>query len=383
MRCDSLYPRNVRAQIVHVLALLKTLFVALALTWFVLALGSRGQAAELSAEIATQLDERIDAFRDKHRVPGISAAVVVGGQLVLERGYGLADVENNVPATPDTVYRLASISKMLTAVAALQLVEQGKLDLQAPVQKYVPDFPEKQAPITCELLLKHQSGIRHYKDGEVRSAVAYARVGDALKIFCDDPLLFAPGEQFSYTTYGYNLLGTAIEAAAGQDYVSYVQEHVCRPAGMKAIEPDSPDKIIAHRAAGYRHKGPGKDAELVNDFFVDVSNKIPGGGWCANSGDLARFAIALMDAKLVSRESLERMWTAQKTASGKQTDSGLGCFVEQVDGQRRISHSGGQPKVSTFLVFSPESHSAVVLMSNLNGARLKALAGELLTLVSQ
>lgn len=388
MRRDSHYPRNVHAlsaprQGFYFPALLKALVLAIVIAGPALAFRSDTCAAELSAEIVVQLDERIDAFRDKHRVPGISAAVVVGGQLVLERGYGLADVENNVPATPDTIYRLASISKMLTAVSAMQLVEQGKLDLQAPVQKYVPDFPEKQAPITCELLLKHQSGIRHYKDGEVRSAVAYARVGDALKVFRDDPLLFSPGEKFSYTTYGYNLLGTAIEAAAGQDYVSYVQEHVCRPAGMRAIEPDSPYKIIAHRAAGYRHNGLGKDAELVNDYFVDVSNKIPGGGWCASCGDLARFAIALMDAKLVSRDSLERMWTAQKTASGKQTDSGLGCFVEQQDGQRRISHSGGQPKVSTFLVFSPESRSAVALMCNLKDARLKTLAGELLTLVSQ
>lgn len=347
------------------------------------AAGTRVAAAELAAELAAQFDQRVDAFREKHRVPGISAAVVLGGQLVLERGYGLADVENSVPAAPETVYRLASISKMLTAVAALQLVEQGKLDLQAPVQTYVPGFPEKQAPITCELLLKHQSGIRHYKNGEVRSAVAYAHVGDALKIFQDDPLLFAPGEKYSYTTYGFNLLGTAVEAAAGQDYVEYVQEHVCRPAGMKSIEPDNPYKIIAHRAAGYRLQGIGDDARLVNDIFVDVSNKIPGGGWCSNTGDLARFAIALMDGKLLSRESLERMWTLQKTSNGQETTSGLGCFVEQVNGQRRISHSGGQPKVATFLVFSPDTRSAVALMCNLNGARLKALAGELLTLVSQ
>lgn len=388
MRRDRLDTPHLSTLSIHswrspVRALLKTLLVVTAIVCLGAGTNGSARAAELSAEIAIQFDERVDAFRDKHRVPGISAAVVVGGQLVLERGYGLADIENSVAATPETVYRLASISKMLTAVAALQLVEQGKLDLQAPVQKYVPDFPEKQAPITCELLLKHQSGIRHYKNGEARSAKAYAHVGDALGIFRDDPLLFAPGEKFFYTTYGYNLLGTAVEAAAGQDYVEYVLEHVCRPAGMKSIEPDSPYKIIAHRAAGYRLEGQGDSATHVNDIFVDVSNKIPGGGWCSNTGDLARFAIALMDGKLVSRESLERMWTVQKTTDGKETPSGLGCFVEQVEGQRRISHSGGQPKVSTFLVFSPETRSAVVLMSNLSGTRLKALAGELLTLVSQ
>jgi CubicO group peptidase (beta-lactamase class C family) len=289
----------------------------------------------------------------------------------------MADVENQVPATADTVYRLASISKMLTAVAAMQLVEQKKLDLEAPIQKYVPGFPEKQAPITAALLLKHQSGIRHYKGDEVRSIVFYSRVGEALKIFQDDPLLFAPGEKFSYTTYGFNLLGTAIEGASGADYVSYVQEHVCRPAGMLTIQPDNPSKIIPHRAAGYRMKTPAKDAELLNDFAVDVTNKIPGGGWCSTPGDLARFAIALMDAKLVSRETLEQMWTVQKTADGKNTPCGLGCFVAKMDGERIVSHSGGQPKVSTFLLLMPGKRQAIALMCNLRDAPLEPLAREL------
>ncbi len=163
---------------------------------------------------------------------------MVDGQLVYERGYGMADVENQVPATPDTIYRLASISKMFTAVAALQLVEQGKLDLAAPIQQYVPSFPKKdQGTVTAELLLKHQSGIRHYKGDEVRSAVFYNRVGDSLVIFQEDPLLFPPGEKFSYTTYGYNLLGTAIEGASGEDYVGYVTQHILEPCGIDTMRP--------------------------------------------------------------------------------------------------------------------------------------------------
>ena len=148
-------------------------------------------------------------------------------------------------------------------------------NLSAAIQKYVPSFPEKKAPITAELLLKHQSGIRHYKDDEVRSAVFYNRVGDSLAIFQDDPLLFTPGERFTYTTYGYNVLGAAIEGASGQDYVRYVQEHVCQKAGMTTIQPDNPYKIIPHRAAGYRIKGSLEKGELLNDFMVDVTNKIP------------------------------------------------------------------------------------------------------------
>jgi serine beta-lactamase-like protein LACTB len=343
--------------------------------------GSR--AAELASETTTAVDAAINRFMAEKRVPGLSAAIVTDGQLSYERGYGLADVENQVPASPATVYRLASISKMLTAVAAMQLVEQGKLDLAAAIQKYVPSFPEKTAPITAELLLKHQSGIRHYRGDEVRSAVFYNRVTDSLPIFQNDPLLFTPGDKFSYTTYGYNLLGAVIEGASGQDYVPYVQKHICQPAGMTTIQPDNPYKIIPKRAAGYRIKGSPAKGELVNDFMVDVSNKIPGGGWCSTAGDLGRFAIALADGKLVSRETLERMWTPQKTADGKATSYGFGCNVNVVDGQRLIAHSGGQPKVSTFLVLSPERRAAVALMCNLHNTPVQALAGEIIELVAK
>jgi CubicO group peptidase (beta-lactamase class C family) len=340
-------------------------------------------AAELPDELRSQVDAKIEALMNERGVPGLSAAIVADGQIVYERGYGLADVENNVPATPETIYRLASISKMFTATAAMQLVEAGKLDLAAPIQKYVPSFPEKDQPITAELLLKHQSGIRHYKGDEVRSVKFYNRVGDALVIFQDDPLLFAPGEKFSYTTYGYNLLGTAIEGASGEDYVAYVQKHILEPCGCETMRTDNPYQIIPHRAAGYRKIGAGKAAELRNDFMVDVTNKIPGGGWCGTPRDLCRFAIAVMDGRMVSSDTLERMWTPQKTTGGKQTDCGLGCFIAEAEGQRRISHSGGQPKVSTFLVFCPQEKAAVALMCNLRDTNLSKLANEVLNVVAQ
>jgi CubicO group peptidase (beta-lactamase class C family) len=263
-------------------------------------------------------------------------------------------------------------------VAIMQLVDEGQLDPHAAIQKYVPDFPEKQAPITCALLMKHQSGIRHYKGrDEVRSARAYPHVRDSFGVFAGDPLLFTPGEKFSYTTYGYNLLGAAVEGASGQDFVEYVQQHVFQPAGMTTIRPDSPYKIIPHRAAGYRRSGP----MLVNDYMVDVSNKIPGGGWCAAPGDLARFAISLCQGKLVDADTLEVMWTPRETTKGETTQAGYGCFIRTLDGDRRISHSGGQPKVSTFLTFSPERKTAVALMCNLSGARVGPLADELMKIL--
>lgn len=340
-------------------------------------------SAELPAAQKDAVDSAISRLMADRQVPGLSAAIVVDGELVYEQGYGLADVENEVPATTETVYRLASISKMITATAAMQLVEQGKMDLDAPIQKYVPSFPEKQAPITAELLLAHQSGIRHYQGDEVRSITFYSRVADALTIFQDDPLLFDPGQKYSYTTYGFNLLGAAIEGASGQDYVSYVQEHIGKPAGMTTLQPDNPYKIIPHRAAGYRPHGFGNSRSLRNDYMVDVTNKIPGGGWCGTPGDLARFTIALCAGKLVKPETLERMWTPRKTASGEETRAGYGCFVGEIGSQRVILHSGGQPKVSTFLIFAPESKTAVAMMCNLRGTNLSECAGELIKLLAE
>jgi CubicO group peptidase (beta-lactamase class C family) len=356
----------------------------LLLTTFLVALAGSARAAELPTGTQSEVDKLAEQFLAKTKAPGLSVAIAVDWQPSFEKGYGLADVENDVPATKDTIYRLASISKMLTAVAAMQLVEAGELDLAEPIQKYVPGFPEKQAPITCELLLKHQSGIRHYKGNEVQSNKAYANVRDSFSVFQDDPLLFAPGEKYSYTTYGYNVLGAAVEGASGEDYVRYVKEHIADPAGMEHLRPDSASKLIPHRAAGYRKSGP----LIINDFAVDVSNKIPGGGWCSTAGDLVRFAAALNEGKLLKPETLEQMWTPQKTSQGKQTDSGFGCFIKEVEfikgagGDRRISHSGGQPKVSTFLVFSPAKKVAVAVMCNLRGAPVGNLANEILTAVA-
>ena len=351
------------------LRLLAWLFVGL----FLLTRTSSLFAAELPAEKVKAIDEAVNAFMQKQHVPGLSLAIVTNHEISYEHGYGLADIENNVPATPETVYRLASISKLLTAVAAMQLVEQSKLDLNAPIQTYVPDFPEKQAAITCQHLLTHQSGIRHYKGDENRSAVTYAHVKDSFGVFKDDPLLFNPGEQVSYTTYGFNLLGAAIEGASGENYVKFVTDNICQPAGMTTMRPDSVAKIIPHRAAGYRSSGP----VLVNDYAVDVSNKIPGGGWCSTAGDLARFAIVWEQGRLVKPETLEKMWTPQKTSNGKTTDRGLGCALLMIGDDLRVSHSGGQPKVSTYLTLSPNSKSAVAIMCNLSGENLKPLADKL------
>ena len=309
----------------------------------------------------------------KQKIPGMTVAVVSERQVRWAAGFGMQDIENNVAARPATVYRLGSISKPITAVAVMQLFERGRLDLDAPVQKYCPAFPEKQWPVTTRQVLGHLAGIRHYKsDEEFNSTRFYASVTEGLSMFKDDPLLFEPGTKYSYTTHGYSVLGCVVEGASGQKFADFVVENIFKPAAMERIRVDSVADIIPNRAQGYRITDKGV---LTNSPLADNSYKVPGGGFVSTAEDLARFAVALQTGKLLKRETLELMYEPQQTKDGKATSYGLGWGVaKRPTGERAIGHSGGQQRISTFLHMQPEQGLAVVIMSNLEGARLGDLA---------
>ncbi len=334
---------------------------------------SKLESTGLSQSTIAGIEQRIQDVMDEHGIPGLSVAVGVDGRVAWTRGFGLADVENRVPATEHTVYRLASISKPITAVAAMQLAEAGALDLDKPVQDYVTGFPVKRWPLTSRQLLGHLGGIRHYKGGEIRSAVHYRSLASALVIFRDDPLLFEPGTRYRYTTYGYNLLGCVVEKAAGDEFGDYIGARIFEPAGMTATRVDDAHAIIPHRAQGYRKQGE----RLANSVMVDTSNKIPGGGLCGTASDLVRFAIAVRTGVLLKAETRDAMWTPMATADGKSTRYGYGWGCREQDGERVIAHSGAQPRVSTQLLLVPGREVEVALMSNLEGVRLFKLASEI------
>ena len=357
--------------------------VAFALCLLLLSQGARAAAqqpqpapAPLAAEKVRQVEALITAEMARQRIPGMSVAVVVGGQPRWSNGYGMSDLENFVPAKASTVYRLGSISKPITAVALMQLFERGRLDLDAPVQKYCPAFPAKQWPVTTRQVLGHLSGIRHYKsDDEFNSTRRYEGIAEALAMFKDDPLLHEPGAKYTYTTFGYTVLGCVIEGASGQKFAEFVAENVFRPASMDRIRVDSVAEIIQNRAQGYRLTEKG---ELINSPLADNSYKVPGGGFVSTAEDLAKFAAALQAGKLLKRETSELMYTRLKTSDGKETSYGLGWGVSRrPTGQRAVGHSGGQQRVSTFLHMQPEQGLAVAIMSNLERARLSDLAQQI------
>jgi CubicO group peptidase (beta-lactamase class C family) len=316
-------------------------------------------------------------------IPGITLAVVDHGQVVYSHAFGRSDVENDVAATSASEIRTASIAKPMTALAAMVLASTGKLDLDAPVQQYCPAFPFKTSPdgkpwvVTTRELLSHRAGVRWYHDDvELRNVKHYANLSEAVRHFGDDPLLFAPGEKMQYSSYGFVVIGCAIEGASRSTFIEYMQQAVFGPAGMAATFPDDPAKIIPHRSRGYEKA---KEGTLENAPLFDPSDRLPGGGWLSTSEDLARFAAAVMAGKVVALPVLEEMWkplTVQDDGSGY----GLGWAVAQLAGHRVIGHNGGQAGSSTCLKMVPERQLAIAIMTNVEGAALDDLANSILGL---
>lgn len=345
--------------------------------------GLLAQQKGLSPLKRAEIEKAVSRFMSANSVPGMSAAVVLDGEPVWSAGFGMADLENDAPATSSTLFRLGSISKPITAVAILQLAERGKLDLDAPVQNYCPGFPEKDWPISTRELLGHLGGIRHYHPdgkGDVPedSARHFATMEESLQIFANDGLVAKPGTKFNYSTYGYTLLGCVLEGAAAEKYGDYVRKNVFRPAGMEQTQADDFFAVIPHRTRWY-HKD--KAGQVHNAGVLDSSYKIPGGGLISSADDLARFEAAILADKLLAPASRDRMWTSGKTADGKATGYGLGWSTGEKFGVRILAHTGGQQGTSTAFAVVPQRRAGVVVLTNMDGLDAAALGTEILKIV--
>ncbi len=310
------------------------------------------------------MEALISATMTRLGIPGLQAAVVTERRLRWLGAFGTADLENFVPVRNETVFRLASVTKPITATAVLQLVEAGRVDLDAPIQRYVPAFPAKQWPVTVRHLLSHQSGIRNWTDEEFHNTRHYATLAESLHIFADDPLLFEPGSRTQYTSLGYNLMGAVVEGVSGKPFLDYLAEHVFERAGMTGARGDDVRAIIPNRAAGYQMSG---DGLLANSPFSDTSNRTAGGGLVATAEDVALFASAFQRGALVRSSTAQAAYGRQRTSARKITGYGLGWIVAQSRGRAEVYHTGGQPRVSTVLYMVPRSGLAVVLLCNLEG----------------
>lgn len=330
----------------------------------ILILTARLTAAQtISTETENHIDALLaDAIADQ-QIPAISAAVAVNGQIQYQRAFGKADLENDIPATPETLFRTGSIAKSMTAVAALRLVDEGKLDLDAPVQKYCPAFPKKQWTITTRELLGHLSGIRHYNEGEIENTHHYAKLSDGFAIFASDRLLFEPGTGYHYTTYGYSVIGCALEGATGKSYPEVMQQEVFVPAHMTHTFVDDVSEIIPHRARGYSRR----NGQVINAGLMDSSYKIPGGGFVSTPGDLVTLADDLLAGTLLQPGTLKLMWTSQKLRDGTATGYGMGWGLRKFENEDIVEHTGAQQGTSTSLTVYPARKLAIVVMTNMDG----------------
>ena len=358
-----------------------TCSIALVLFGFLFGPSSlRAQSKGFSADKRAQVERAVSSFMTIGGVPGISVAVVENGALAWSRGFGMADLENFVPATSATLFRLGSISKPITATAILQLSERGKLDLDVEVQKYCRAFPKKDWPITTRELLGHLGGIRHYNPdgkGDIPgdSAKHFASMEESLQVFADDPLVAKPGAKFHYSTYGYTVLGCVLEGAASEKYVDYVKENVFAPAGMAETQADNFFKIVPHRSRWYHQD---KSGVVQNAGVLDSSYKIPGGGLISSVDDMARFEIAIMANKLLKPATREQMWTPQKAADGSENGYALGWGNAKKFGLSLVSHSGSQQGTSTSIILVPERSAGIVVLANMDDVDATALSTEIL-----
>jgi CubicO group peptidase (beta-lactamase class C family) len=340
---------------------------------FVLCSGAApGQVPAAAAESFPKI---VSEAMQRKQIPAVSVAVWMGGGTAWTSAWGFADLENFTPATPATVFRIGSVSKPFTAVAALQLMEDGRLDLDAEIQRYVPSFPHKKWPVTLRQLLCHQAGIRNYGAGEFDSTRHYANLRDALQIFARDPLQQEPGTKYSYTTYGFNLAGAAVEAAAGVPFAEQVKQRILEPAGIERMQTDDVYRIIPYRAHGYRTRSGGG---LENCALADTSNKLPGGGWVATATDLALFGRAILEGKLLKPETVQAMWTPQKLSNGEPTGYGLGWGLYRHESLLVAEHSGTQQGIKSHLLIVPAKGIVIAVLTNLEESGAPEMARALL-----
>lgn len=327
-----------------------------------------------------QPGELLEQLISENRVVGASAGYAVNGKTFWQAAKGFANQATKQPFEEATKVRMASIAKSMTALAVMQLVEQNQIDLDAPIQTYLPDFPmQSGTQITTRQLLSHTSGIAGYKNTrEAETKVNYPSLSDAVAIFKNRPLLFEPGTQYSYTTYGYTLLGAIIERVSGLTFEAYMQKHIWDIAGMTNTGVDKYG-VQEEKTSNLYHRN--KKGKIREGEENNLSNRIPGGGFYTTVGDILKFGNAVIDNTFVQPETLSLM--RQHHSLEKERNAyGFGWYLYNPKPNEGaiIGHSGGQTGCSSQLFIIPEKGIVAIVLANTSGAGKEAtiLASQLL-----
>jgi CubicO group peptidase (beta-lactamase class C family) len=315
-----------------------------------------------------QLNSEFDRLLSEQFKPGetgCAAIVAKNGRIIYKKAFGMADLELNVPMQPDMVFRIGSITKQFTAVAILQLMEQGKLSLQDEITKYIPDYPTNGHVIKIEHLLSHTSGIKSYTN--VPEFAGYIRLDktpeEAINLFKNLPMEFAPGTKWNYNNSGYFLLGYIIEKVSGKKYGEYVEENFFKKLGMNNSYYGSDTRLIKNRASGYQ---PGEGG-VVNADIMSMTLPYSAGSIQSTVEDLFIWNQALHSYKIINKETLDKAFSEYKLIDGKGTKYGYGWFLRQIQGSPTIEHGGGINGFLTNGIYLPEEDIFVAVFSNSNG----------------
>ena len=364
---------------------------------------SRARAQSNSVSLPQRLESLINARFVATKCPGLSVAIASNNRIVFSKALGRADIEQDVPLTTASVSRLASLSKPITGTIIMDLVEQGKLALDASVRQYLPELPESYQKVTVRHLLSHQSGIRGYADeaDEAFSTTHYATSREALKTMMEYPLLFEPGTKVEYSSLSFTVLGAAAEAVTERSFQQLSADFFSK-YGIRGFALDDPLAIVPKRVRGYlvdrnskiefndgrvmtRDYLKGTNGEVTLARFYDISNRYPAGGFDASAEDLLRFVIAVASGRVLKPEMVDKMWTAQNTSDGTKSAFGLGWGVSRwQDNAKMVGMNGLEPSTTTFLRYLPESGVGVALLCNAEGAQgLPELLQDILAATAQ
>jgi CubicO group peptidase (beta-lactamase class C family) len=339
---------------------------------------ARGQSpGQLTAEF-----DRIISSEFKAQEPGGVVLVTRRGAVIYKKAFGMANLELDVPMKEEMVFNIASITKQFTAVAVLQLAEQGKLSVQDEITKYLPDYPVNGQKITVENLLTHTAGI----PGPAREAMSSLQgrkniVGlqEIIATFRNRPLDFAPGTKWSYSNDGYILLGAIIEKVSGVSYAAYLEKNIFKPAGMTRTLFGDDQLLIKNRAASYVYSRA--ESKFLNALNDKVETAYSAGAIQSTAEDLFRWNQALNSHRLITKASLEKARTEYKLPDGKGTNYGYGWFIGNIQGSPLVEHGGNMGGFMCHAIYLPREDVFVVVLYNFRAARLpEFLAGDLAAL---
>jgi CubicO group peptidase (beta-lactamase class C family) len=323
----------------------------------------------------------LESLREEFPIPALSAAVVKDGELVWAEANGMADLENGVPASPQHLFRLGSVSKVVTAAIGARLLDQGVIDLDAPISTYRPDLPEAHKATTLRQLYSHMGGVRHYNANDLSpfsptgsiDTKIFLSTDEALAIFINDDLVAEPGTSVNYSTFGYTLISAVLESASGASFTDLIRREVSAPLGLETLGPEDPFNIIPNRVGFYDPPAmylqlipqvPLPDIPAINSLPSTPTYKYAGGGMHGTAVDVARFGAAQLAGDYVSEAARAALFTPRPPDNERAL--GLGWRIDRHDmlGQR-YHHAGNMQGCRAQLALYPEHGLSVALMSNM------------------